>query len=77
MALAQFKGLGIHSHKFIDHRSKINILSIQEKEFRRTQSNQEVLSCNPENSLPAKLNLWKRNKGTQLDENCDLCVDLL
>jgi hypothetical protein len=33
MALAQFKGLDIHSHKFIDHRSKINILSIQENKF--------------------------------------------
>ena len=28
-----FKGLDIHSYKFADHLSKINILSIQAKKF--------------------------------------------
>jgi hypothetical protein len=33
MSLTQFKGLDIHSYKFVDYRSKINILSIQAKKF--------------------------------------------
>jgi hypothetical protein len=33
MSLNQFKGPHIHSYKFIDHRSKINILSRQANKF--------------------------------------------
>jgi hypothetical protein len=33
MSLIQFKGPHIHSYKFIDHQSKINILSHQANKF--------------------------------------------
>jgi hypothetical protein len=33
MSLNQFKGPYIHSYKYVDHRSKINILSRQVNKF--------------------------------------------
>jgi hypothetical protein len=33
MSLTWFKDLDIHSYKYVDHRSKINSLSIQENKF--------------------------------------------
>jgi hypothetical protein len=33
MSLTQFKGSHIHSYKFVDHRSKLNILSRQANKF--------------------------------------------
>jgi hypothetical protein len=33
MSLTRFKGLDIHFYKFVDHQSKINILSIQANKF--------------------------------------------
>jgi hypothetical protein len=33
MLLTQFKDLDIHSYKFIDHQSKINILTSQANKF--------------------------------------------
>jgi len=33
MSLTQFKGPNIHFYKFINHQSKINILSIQANKF--------------------------------------------